>query len=163
MEINTDTERLRNYRRMIIELLFSEGNHICAVCVSNGNCELQALAQRLGMDHVRFTNLQPVRLVDMTHDRFVLDHNRCILCLRCVRVCDEIEGAHTWDVKGRGSDARVVSDLDTPWGASQTCTSCGSASTSAVGALVKKGPRHREMVKRQDFLPYLSNMREVKK
>lgn len=164
MEINTDSERLRNYRRMIIELLFSEGNHICAVCVSNGNCELQALAQRLGMDHVRFTNLQPVRLVDMTHDRFVLDRNRCILCLRCVRVCDEIEGAHTWDVKGRGSDARVVSDLATPWGDSATCTSCGKCvNVCPVGALVKKGRAIGEMVKRQDFLPYLSNMREVKK
>ncbi|NLE50135.1 MAG: bidirectional hydrogenase complex protein HoxU [Chloroflexi bacterium] len=164
MEISTDSERLRTYRRMIIELLFSEGNHVCAVCVSNGNCELQALAQRLGMDHVRFPNLQSNRLVDMTHDRFVLDRNRCILCLRCVRVCDEIEGAHTWDVKGRGADARVVSDLDTPWGDSQTCTSCGKCvNVCPVGALVKKGRAIGEMVKRQDFLPYLSNMREVKK
>lgn len=164
MEVFTDTERLQNYRRMILELLFSEGNHICAVCVSNGNCELQYLAQRLGMDHARYPNLEPVRLVDMTHGRFVLDRNRCILCTRCVRVCDEIEGAHTWDVKGRGIDARIASDLDTPWGDSMTCTSCGKCvNVCPVGALVEKGKSVGEMVKRRDFLPYLSDMREVKR
>ena len=54
--------------------------------------------------------------VDASHDRFVIDHNRCILCTRCVRVCDEIEGAHTWDVMGRGIDAKVITDLNEPWG-----------------------------------------------
>ncbi len=163
MEVFTDTERLRDYRKMILELLFSEGNHVCAVCVSNGHCELQALAQRLGMDHVRYPNLQPVRMVDMTHERFVVDRNRCILCTRCVRVCDEIEGAHTWDVRGRGIDARVITDLATPWGDSMTCTSCGKCvNVCPVGALVEKGRPVGEMVKRHEFLPYLSNMREVK-
>ncbi|MBN2471367.1 MAG: bidirectional hydrogenase complex protein HoxU [Anaerolineae bacterium] len=164
MEVFTDSERLQDYRRMIIELLFSEGNHVCAVCVSNGNCELQALAQRLGMDHVRFPNLEPVRQVDMTHDRFVIDRNRCVLCARCVRVCDEIEGAHVWDIKGRGIEARVITDLDIPWGESETCTSCGKCvNVCPVGAIVEKGKSIGEMVKRQDFLPYLSTMREAKK
>lgn len=164
MEVYTDSEQLQEYRRMIIELLFSEGNHVCAVCVSNGNCELQALAQRLGMDHVRFPNLEPVRQVDMTHDRFVIDRNRCVLCTRCVRVCDEIEGAHVWDIKGRGIEARVITDLDIPWGDSETCTSCGKCvNVCPVGAIVEKGKSIGEMVKRQDFLPYLSTMREAKK
>ncbi len=164
MEVFTDTERLRNYRRMIIELLFSEGNHVCAVCVSNGNCELQYLAQRLGMDHVRFPNMQPVRKVDMTHERFVLDRNRCVLCARCIRVCDEIEGAHTWDMRGRGIDARVITDLDIPWGDSETCTSCGKCvNVCPVGAIVEKGRAVGEMTKRKDFLVYLSKMREAKK
>ncbi len=164
MEVSTDSERLRNYRRMILELLFSEGHHICAVCVSNGKCELQALAQRLGMDHVRFANLQQERLVDMTHERFVVDRNRCILCARCVRVCDEIEWAHTWDVKGRGVDARVITDLATPWGESDTCTSCGKCvRVCPVGAIVEKGRAVGEMAKRHDFLPHLAKMREAKK
>ena len=50
--------------------------------------------------------------MDASHDRFVIDHNRCILCTRCVRVCDEIEGAHTWDVMGRGIDAKVITDSE---------------------------------------------------
>src|SRR6478672_12235520 len=52
MEVTTDSPRLANYRRMIIELLFTERNHVCSVCVSNGHCDLQALAQKLGLTHV---------------------------------------------------------------------------------------------------------------
>ena len=89
---------------MILEMLFAERNHVCSVCVSNGHCELQWLAQQLGIDHIRFPYVYPKLPVDASHSRFVLDQNRCILCTRCVRVCDEIEGAHTWDVMGRGSE-----------------------------------------------------------
>ena len=77
--------------------------------------------------------------LDATHPRFVLDHNRCILCTRCVRVCDEIEGAHTWDVTGRGIHARVITDLGQPWGKSDTCTSCGKCvQVCPTGALFEK-------------------------
>jgi len=162
MEVVTNSERIQKYRRMILELLFAEGNHICAMCVSNGNCELQDMAQRLGMDHVRYPNLDPIRRVDMTHDRFVLDANRCILCLRCVRVCDEIEGAHTWDVFGRGASSTIVSDFNTKWGDSPTCSSCGKCvNVCPTGALVEKGKASGEMVKRTEFLSYLTKMREV--
>ena len=69
------------------------------------------------MDHVRFDYLlsQAARWTSR-HERFGIDHNRCILCTRCVRVCDEIEGRHTWDVAGRGANARVITDLNQPWG-----------------------------------------------
>lgn len=164
MVITTHSEKLDKYRRMIIELLFSEGSHVCAVCVSNDNCELQNLAETLGMDHVRFPNLQQIRLVDLSNDRFIMDRNRCVLCGRCVRVCDEIEGAHTWDIKGRGTDARIVSDLDTPWGKSATCTTCGKCvNICPVGALVRRNRPAGTMVKRRDILYHLSEMREVKK
>ena len=95
MVIYTHTERLVKYRQMILELLFAERNHVCAVCVMNGHCELQAQAANLGVTSVRYDYLCPDLPVDTSHERFGLDHNRCILCPRCVRVCDEVEGAHT--------------------------------------------------------------------
>ena len=161
MDVATSSERIDKYRRMIIELLFAEGNHICAVCVSNGRCELQAMAQEVGMTHVGVPYLYPRRSVDASHERFTVDHNRCILCTRCVRVCDEIEGAHTWDVKGRGTDARVITDMNQPWGTSDTCTSCGKCvHVCPTGALFEKGRSVTEMLKRRQFLPYLTMMRE---
>jgi bidirectional [NiFe] hydrogenase diaphorase subunit len=160
MEVQTNTAQLQKYRRMIIELMFSARNHICSVCVSNGYCELQSAAQRLGVTHISVPYRYPTLPVDASHDRFAVDHNRCILCTRCVRVCHEIEGAHTWDVMGRGVEARVITDLNQPWGSSETCTSCGKCiNVCPTGALFEKGKAVAEMTKRQ-FLPYLTLMRE---
>lgn len=163
MVVRTESPRLRRYRRTLIELLFAERNHVCSVCVSNGHCELQTLAQRLGVDHVRFSYRQAHDELDSSHEMFRLDHNRCILCTRCVRVCDEIEGAHTWDVMGRGSQCRIISDLATPWGESETCTSCGKCvQVCPTGALVKQGTSAGEMVKDQHFLPILARRRHAR-
>jgi bidirectional [NiFe] hydrogenase diaphorase subunit len=163
MQVTTHTPRLEEYRRMLVELLFSERNHICAVCVANGNCELQDLTADLGIDHVRFKYQTPELSMDPSHERFVLDHNRCILCTRCVRVCDEIEGAHTWDVMGRGTEARVITDLDQPWGTSDTCTSCGKCvHVCPTGALFEKGKPPMHTMKEMGFLKYLKTAREKK-
>ena len=164
MEVQTRSERLDRFRRTVLELLFAEGNHICAVCVANGHCELQALAQRLGMDHVRVPYISPHRAVDASHARFTFDANRCILCTRCVRICDEIEGAHTWDVMGRGINSHIIPDLNEPWGESISCTSCGKCvQVCPTGALVEKGRSVAESVKHPDFLPYLKRMRGQQK
>lgn len=161
MVVRTQSERLAHYRKRILEMLFSERNHICSVCVSNGNCDLQAVAQTCGMDHVGIPYRHPNMALDSSHDLFRLDPNRCILCTRCVRVCDEIEGAHTWDVKGRGIQAGVITDLNTPWGESETCTSCGKCvQVCPTGALVQKGTAVSEMFKRRTHIPYLRRMRE---
>lgn len=160
MEVTTNSERLQGYRRMIVELLFTEGNHICSVCVSNGDCELQTMAQTLAVTHMHLPYRNPKKQVDASHDRFVLDHNRCILCTRCVRVCDEIEGAHTWDVMGRGIESKVITDLNQPWGSSESCTGCGKCvQICPTGALSEKGRSVAEMEKRRQFLPYLTLMR----
>jgi bidirectional [NiFe] hydrogenase diaphorase subunit len=162
MEVTTQSERLARYRRMILELLFSERNHTCAVCVSNGHCDLQFLVQKLDMTHVHFPYQYPNMKVDSTHPRFVADHNRCVLCNRCVRVCSEIEGANTWNVMGRGIDARVITDLNQTWGASESCTGCGKCvHVCPTGALSERGRSVAEMAKRRQFLPYLTVMREA--
>ena len=161
MEVVVNSERLTNYRRVIVEMLFSERNHICSVCVTNGHCELQTLAQKLGISHITVPYRHPRLTVDASHQRYMLDHNRCILCTRCVRVCDEIEGAHTWDLDGRGVSSRVITDLKRPWGESETCTACGKCvHVCPTGALFEKGKSVAEMSKRRQFLPYLTLMRE---
>jgi bidirectional [NiFe] hydrogenase diaphorase subunit len=140
MVISTDSERIQGARRMIVELLLAERNHTCPVCIMDGNCELQSLAKLLGIDHVRYGFIAPLLTVDISQPRFGIDHNRCILCRRCVRVCDEVEGAHTWDVSGRGAESRVISDLAEPWGDSATCTDCGKCvQVCPTGALFEKG------------------------
>lgn len=161
MVVRTQSERLQRQRKMIVELLFAEGNHICAVCVSNGHCELQDLAADLGVDHVRFTYRHPPREIDASHERFGLDHNRCVACTRCVRVCDEVEGAHTLDMTGRGARLRVITDLAEPWGSSETCTSCGKCvQVCPTGALYTHNTSVGEMVKNQRFLQYIVTARE---
>ena len=115
------------------------------------------------MDHVRYDYLYPKLSVDISHERFGVDHNRCILCTRCVRVCDQIEGAHTWDVAGRGILSRVITDLAQPWGKSESCTSCGKCvNVCPTGALFEKEKAATGVRKHKDFLTYIKNAREKK-
>ena len=162
-EITTNSDRLKRYRRQIVELLFAERNHVCAICVVNGRCELQQVAYDVGLDHVRYQYRHPPTELDASHARFMVDQGRCILCTRCVRVCDELEGAHTWDVAGRGAACRVITDLAQPWGKSESCTSCGKCvQVCPTGALFEKIQPAGGTVKRRDFLTYLKTAREKK-
>lgn len=163
MEVRTDSERLRKYRRMILELLFAERNHVCAVCVSNGHCELQKLAMDHGMDHVRFPYRHPQLGVDLSHRLFGMDHNRCVLCTRCVRVCWYVEGAGTKNVAGRGAGCHIITDLNEPWGDSETCTNCGKCVHACpTGALFFQGATVGEMERDRDKLEYIVTAREKK-
>lgn len=160
MVVTTESPKLQSYRRMILELLLAERNHICAFCVASGHCELQDLAQRLGITHVRYPYRFPRYEVDASHEQFVYDPNRCVLCTRCMRACEEVEGARTWNVMGRGIRSFMITDMNERWGDSPTCTTCGKCVQSCpTGALAVKGRATGEMKRKPNALPGLANMR----
>ena len=162
MSVTTNSPRLTRYRRMSVQLLLVERNHLCSVCVSNGHCELQSMATSLGVNTVEFAYNYPKLSVDTSHPRYVLDHNRCILCTRCVRVCAELEGAHVWDISSRGIHARVTSEMNASWGQAASCTSCGKCVQACpTGALAEKGWAVEEMVKKLNTVTSLARSRGV--
>ncbi len=165
MKVETHTEQLIEYRKMILELLLSERNHICSVCVANGSCELRSRCAELGVDHTRFEYRCPSDLpsIDLTHERNGLDHNRCISCTRCIRACDQIEGAHTLDMEGRGAANRIIVDMHQNWGKSATCTKCGKCvNVCPTGTLFWKGSTVAEMQKDVGFVHWIKEGREKK-
>ena len=162
MEVTTTSDKLKDYRKMVVQMLLAERTHICSVCVANDHCELQAMAKELGVDHVIFERNWTRDNVDSTHDFLVIDRNRCILCTRCIRVCDQIEGVHTLDLKLRGKDSEVIMDLDEPWANSCSCTSCRKcAKVCPVGAIyIEEEPIAQ--TKRKDIAEFILSRRSRK-
>ena len=141
--VQTHNAKLERYRRQVLELMFTERNHLCAQCVASGDCELQSLAYKYQMDNARYPYSWPVLPVDSAHDFLVIDHNRCILCGRCIRTCDEIVGVHTLDFGHRGWKDMVVADLNQSLGAS-SCISCGACFQACpTGAIFSKSSAYK--------------------
>jgi formate dehydrogenase major subunit len=139
-QIVATSPRLHHLRRNTIEFLFSERNHVCPFCAMNdGDCGLQHQGYVHGIETIRYPYLYPSLPVDTSGKYFALDHNRCILCTRCVRACDEMEGTHTLDISNRGGNNRVVVDLGATLGTAETCTLCGACVAACpTGALFDK-------------------------
>lgn len=139
MNVQTNTPKVREARKFVLTLLFSERNHFCMYCpVTNGDCELQNAAYGEGMTHWPLQpNWQPFAM-DASHKDFVLDNNRCILCRRCIRACGELVGNFTLGVEERGANTLVIADLGVPLGES-TCVSCGTCvQVCPTGALIDR-------------------------
>jgi [NiFe] hydrogenase diaphorase moiety small subunit len=110
MTIENEVEEIRDLRKALVELLFVEGNHFCPACEKSGNCELQALAYRFRMLVPRFPFQFPLKDVDASHPRIIKDHNRCILCKRCIRVITDESGKSIFAYRKRSSKLEVVVD-----------------------------------------------------
>ncbi|RMD73407.1 MAG: NADP oxidoreductase [Lentisphaerae bacterium] len=136
--VENDTPKLKKIRRDIIEMLFVEGNHFCPYCEKSGNCELQAIAYRLGMDAPHFPYMFPKREMDCSHDDLYLDHNRCILCGRCVRAARDLDGKTELDFENRGIRRKITVQVGEKLAASTLKRNDHAAEICPVGALVKK-------------------------
>jgi [NiFe] hydrogenase diaphorase moiety small subunit len=108
LSVESETAELNAERRMMVQLLFVEGNHFCPSCEKSGHCKLQAVAYDLGMTSPRFDHFFPDRPVDATHPDLMLDFNRCILCELCVRASAEVDGKHVFALGGRGMQKHLV-------------------------------------------------------
>ena len=138
MVVQTNTAKVREARRLVVELLLASHPKDCLTCDRSQNCELQALAADLGIKEVRFKNIKPELPLDDNNPSLVRDPNKCVLCGRCVRVCTEKQGASVYTFANRGFDTIVTPAFGK--GLDQAkCTFCGQCSVICpTGSIVAK-------------------------
>jgi len=139
MDISTTTRRVLAARRTNLELILANHPTECLSCLRNNNCELQSMAAELGITQVRFspTKLKPEPL-DTTSLSLVRDPNKCILCGRCVAVCEEMQTVNAIEISMRGIKSKVSTYMDRGLG-NVACTNCGQCSlVCPTGAIVEK-------------------------
>lgn len=140
-EIENDTHELMTKRRLLLKLLFIEGNHVCPACEKSGACQLQAVAYQCGMLAPEFTPFYPLREVDASHGETVIDFNRCILCELCVRASQESDKKSVFTLSGRGIDTHLAINSPTgKLGDSTFSADDKAAHVCPVGAIL---PKHR--------------------
>jgi len=139
MVVENNTVELLQLRRDIIDMLFVEGNHFCMFCEKSGNCELQALAYRLGITHPRFPYLFPEnRDLDASHPDLFIDRNRCILCARCIRASRDLDGKSVFEFVGRGPEKRVAVNAEAALADTDAAAADKASDICPVGALLRK-------------------------
>ncbi len=136
MKVSTETPQLAKIRRGIMELYISDHPLDCLTCSANGNCELQTMAGRVGLREVRYgyegkNHLKAEK--DQSNPYFTYDPSKCIVCNRCVRACEEIQGTFALTIDGRGFDSRVSPGQNESFFDSE-CVSCGACVVSCPTA-----------------------------
>ncbi|MDO5056201.1 MAG: formate dehydrogenase subunit alpha [Lautropia sp.] len=141
MVVHTETPRLHQLRRQVMELYISDHPLDCLSCSANGNCELQDVAGQVGLREVRYGQTGKNHLdapPDTSNPYFLHDPSKCIVCSRCVRACDETQGSHALTIAGRGFDARVTAGQAEDFIDSE-CVSCGACVAACpTAALMEK-------------------------
>jgi len=144
MKIKTSSKKAREARKTNLELLLSNHPLDCQLCDRNGSCELQDLSYQFGVREIRFPGEKKTYEVDRSSPSIKRDANRCILCGRCIRACQEIQAVFAIDFANRGFDSLVSPSLGLPLGES-VCVNCGQCILACpTGALSEVS--HVEMV-----------------
>jgi [NiFe] hydrogenase diaphorase moiety small subunit len=151
MFVENDTEELLALRRDLIDMLFVEGNHFCMFCEKSGNCELQALAYRFGITAPKYPYLFPERDVDASHPEILIDRNRCILCGRCVRASQQLDGKHVFDFVGRGCEKRIAVNSREGLGGTDAAETDRAVQACPTGSLLIKRIGYRVPVGRRQY------------
>ena len=138
MTVESETDLLNDFRRDLIAMLYVEGNHYCAFCERGGTCELQALAYRLKLASPRFPYLYPVRPLDATHPDLIIDHNRCILCARCVRASKEIDHKNVYNFAERSKYKHIIVDSAHGLGGTQAAKDDAATDACPVASIMRK-------------------------
>ena len=135
--IYTDSQNVQRLRKNIIELVLTDHPLDCLTCEVNGNCELQTVAARVGINSVRYPEGENhlEREKDLSHPYMVSDLSKCINCYRCVRACDEVQGQFVLSMAGRGFDSHIIKGLDESFEDSP-CVSCGACSQACPTAAI---------------------------
>ncbi|MBN3563234.1 formate dehydrogenase subunit alpha [Aliamphritea spongicola] len=151
MSVTTQNNKLAKLRRNIMELYISDHPLDCLTCPSNGNCELQDVAGAVGLREVRYGfegNNHLDAKKDESNPYFTFDPSKCIVCSRCVRACEEVQGTFALTIDGRGFDSKVAAGQDDGFLASD-CVSCGACvqacptSTLMENSVIERGqPEH---------------------
>jgi len=138
IKVESEIPEITEHRRNIVDMLFVEGNHFCMVCEKSGNCELQAVAYRLGICAPKYPFLFPNRDLDATHPDILLDHDRCILCGRCVQASRDLDGKTVFEFVGRGPDKKIAVNAEANLADTDLTVDDKSAEVCPVGAIIKK-------------------------
>jgi NADH-quinone oxidoreductase subunit G/NADP-reducing hydrogenase subunit HndD len=138
MVVHTNTPRVKRARKVLYELMLSDHPRNCLSCVRNQNCEFQKLSELIQISEFRFEGEKSKSFIDLSSPSIVRDSSKCILCRRCVTVCNEIQGVGVLNVQKRGFHS-VIGPADELPLQSVNCTNCGQCvMVCPVGALLAK-------------------------